>query len=314
MTRARRRVCIIEPRHNHEEVIFPQIDYLHEEFDVSVVAPQALLDVDLLRRTTGLYQPYAIPSDNRDSKWKKLAMSVRKYRLVRAATGHIRPDVVIFNTTYRLMDLLLVARFFGAVAKVQIIHEFRPFLSPPHRSLYRKFSQNLVLSEDVCEFVRSRHPEFSGLDYFRPTSFAGFCAPLDELPAVFPDADRVIHVGVFGTVETARRNYRGLLERLARMKASGNEPPVRIHIVGKSPRWVVEYVRDRGLGEFVELSGEFVTFERLFQVLKAVDLVLFLIDRNVKYCDESQPVQDHGHVHAGESLQKGRGVLHGLPR
>ena len=170
----RKRVCLIEPRHNHEEVAFPIVSLLRDHYEVHVIAPQSLLDVDLLRYTRHLFRGEPIEWDSAVPRWRRLGMMRRNYALIREIVDAIAPEFVIFNSTYSLPDLLQIVTTFRGVRKVQVIHEFRQFLWPGMRRLFAQFDLNLVISEDVQRYVVGHHPEFSALQYVLPIHFDGF--------------------------------------------------------------------------------------------------------------------------------------------
>ena len=78
-----KRIALVEPNHSHEEVLFPLIELLRGVCEVHVVAPQSLLDVDLLRDTRHMYQavPY-VPALPKSRIGRRLGVG-RRY-----AQGH----------------------------------------------------------------------------------------------------------------------------------------------------------------------------------------------------------------------------------
>jgi hypothetical protein len=280
----RPRICLIEPRHSHEEVLSPLVDLLQDDYEVYVLAPQSLLEVDILGRTKNLYKGVPIGGREDGSRLRRLLGMPGKYRHIRRLVNSIAPEVVLFNSTYALPDLLLIASLFRGVRKAQIIHNFQRFLRPGMRRLYEQFDLNLVISEEVHDYVVRNHPRYRSLDYFLPIYFDGFQAacPADAGPPF--DADGLLHLGVFGSIDKHRRNGEGLLGSLAAWRRDGRAPDFRLHLVGKLPVEYRDFVKSRDLGHVVRYYERFVPFEEMFHVLRNVDVVMFLIDSTVRDC------------------------------
>jgi glycosyltransferase involved in cell wall biosynthesis len=277
-------ICLVEPCHSHEEVLLPLIDLLHEDYEVHVIAPQSLLDVDLLRRTRHLYTAIPLDWNQRAPRWRRLLCMPGKYRQIRRLVEGIRPELVIFNSTYELPDLLLIAAFFRGVPKAQLIHNFQYFLKPGMRLIYDAFDLNLVISEEVHGYVTGHHPEYRSLEYVLPISFSAFeSARATDLPAQ-PAADPALHLAVFGSAGGHRRNYAGLLNSLAAWSPGDRPPGFVLHLVGELPEDYRSFIRDHHLDPVVQYYDAYVTFEELFRVLHKVDIVLFLIDATVRDC------------------------------
>lgn len=274
------RVALIEPAHSHEEVLFPQIALLRKHFEVHVVAPRSLLDVDLLRDAASLYRawPFDMTTDSR--RIARALDGPRKYRAIREAVRAIAPDVLIFNSTYSLPEVALIQRWFRDYPKIQIIHNFQKFLRWPARRLYRAFDANLVISEQVHAYVTTNHPEFSDLEYFLPIFFDGFFSGHGERSPV-SDATRPIRLGVFGSMEQDRRNYQGLLEALRNLGRAPEQAGFRVRLVGKTPPDLQARIRQYNLETLVDYQTDFVPFRTMFTLLEETDVMLFLIDRGV---------------------------------
>ena len=278
------RICLVEPCHSHEEVLLPLIDLLHEDYEVHVIAPQSLLDVDLLRRTRHLYTAVPLDWNQRTPRWRRILSMPGKYRQIRRLVAAIGPEVVVFNSTYKLPDLLLIAAFFRDIPKAQIIHEFQAFLKPGMRLFYNAFDMNLLISEEVYSYVTGHHPAYRALDYFLPISFGAFAAAsAPDVPAQ-SDIAPVLQLAVFGSAGGHRRNYAGLLNSLASWLRDGRPPGFILHLVGELPEEYRCFIRDHQLEPVVRYYDSFVPFEELFRVLRKVDIVLFLIDATVRDC------------------------------
>ncbi|MCX6917272.1 MAG: hypothetical protein NT167_30250 [Verrucomicrobia bacterium] len=275
------RVAIVEPSHSHEEVILPQIELLRARFDLSVVAPQSLLDVDLLHETSHLYHARAFAASSAKNRTMRLLDKPRHYLAIRKVIREIDPSVIIFNSTYTSIDIALIRWLFRDYKKIQIIHNFQKFLAPFSRGLYRAFDGNLVISEQVHAYVTGHHPGFADLKYFLPIFFDSFLSGgvgrVDAPTSVCPQ----LKLGVFGSIENDRRNYSGLLDAVRRLRASREDAAFRVYLVGKAPQEIQAYIREHNLQSVVQYYTEFVPFRTMFALLAEMDIVLFLIDREV---------------------------------
>lgn len=275
------RVALIEPAHSHEEVLFPQIELLRKHFEVHVIAPRSLLDVDLLRDAKSRYRAWPIdmpPSRHRLARALNLP---RTYRAIREAIRAIAPDVLIFNSTYSLPEVALIRMWFKNYPKLQIVHNFQRLLEWPARALNHTFDVNLVISEQVHAYVTTHHPEFTNVEYFLPIFFGDFSSSDRPSPAV-SDKAHLIRLGVFGSVEQDRRNYDGLLDALRNLGRPLDQAGFRVRIVGKTPPGVEARIREYHLDSIVDYQTDFVPFRTMFTQLEETDIVLFLIDHTVR--------------------------------
>ena len=276
-----KRIALVEPNHSHEEVLFPLIELLRGVCEVHVVAPQSLLDVDLLRDTRHMYQavPY-VPALPKSRIGRRLGVG-RRYAAIRKAIDRIRPDLVLFNSVPSRVDELCVAWFFRSHSKIRVIHNFQNCLSPLGRLLYSAFDGNLVISEQVHRYVAAHHPHFGKLGYVLPIFFGGFRDAAAVRPSVRKPADGGLKLGVFGSIEQERRNYRGLLDALSHWSGRADGANFHVHLVGKAPAWLQAEIRRNDLQKIVTLYERFVPFREMFDLFDGMDLVLFLIDDSV---------------------------------
>lgn len=276
------RICLVEPCHSHEEVLYPWIELLRGQYDISVVAPQSLLNVDLLRETATFYNaaPYinALPKSR---VWRLLGI-FHRYVAILKTVDRIDPAVVIFNSVPTLLDAVLVACLFGKHRKIQVIHNFQNYLSPAARVLYRAFDGNLLISEQVYRYVKEHHPEFENLDYVLPIFFDGFLKSVGVYPTAVRQDAQGLKLGVFGAIEDERRNYRGLLRAIREIVATTSRTNFRVYLAGKASPKIQTYIKEHKLENVVMYYTEFVPFLAMFQLLAEMDMVLFLIDGEVK--------------------------------
>jgi len=276
------RICLIEPCHSHTEVVVPTLDLLYEAYEIYLIAPRSLFELDLLRSTQSLYRAVPIDWQQRHPRWRRFLRMPAKYFTMRQLVNQIAPCCVFFTSTYREIDLLLIARYFKHVPKAQIIHNFQYFLRPGMHRLYEQFDLNLVISEEVHKYILEHHPQYASLDYFLPISFDCFFRlhPLRN-PSGVPTGP--IQLGVFGAVDQGRRNYEGLFQSLRCWRRKSGAAPFVVHIVGKLPKEYRRFIARYELDELVRYYDHYVSFEEMFRVLRMVDIVLFLIDSTSSY-------------------------------
>lgn len=276
-----KRIALVEPNHSHEEVLFPLIELLRGVCEVHVIAPQSLLDVDLLHDTRHLYRAAAyIPALPQSRIGRRLGVG-RRYAAIRKAVDRIGPDLVLFNSVPSRVDELCVAWFFRSHPKIRVIHNFQNCLAPLGRLLYSAFDGNLVISEQVYRYVSAHHPHFKRLGYVLPIFFGGFKAAAASRPAVRKPAGGCVKLGVFGSIEQDRRNYRGLLDALSQWRGRADGANFHVHLVGKAPAWLQAEIQRNDLQKIVTIYGRFVPFREMFDLFDDMDLVLFLIDDSV---------------------------------
>ena len=282
----RPRLCLIEPSLAHAEVLFPLIELLRGDYDVHVIAPDPLLDIDLLSSTRHLYTAWPLERDYIATPWRGLAGLVGKYRAISRMVHEIDPEFVLFNSTYRRFERGLIAALLWRFPKGQVIHEFDQFLKFGGHWLYDRFDVNLVISEQVFGYLRTHHPKFTNLDYVLPIYFKDFLDATGYRQSSLDGGGSLVKVGVFGSIQEWRRNYRGLLDGVWMTLADGSEPRFQVYLVGKAPPWLEEEVRQHRSGAVVQTYLEYVPFRQMFDVLAEVDLVLFLIDASVGNFDQ----------------------------
>jgi glycosyltransferase involved in cell wall biosynthesis len=274
------KICLVEPHSEHEEVLAPLIDLLYEDYDIYVIAPRELLKADLLSGMSHRFEGIPFEWSQKSSKLRRLLRMPGKYRDIRRIIDSIQPDAVLFNSSYKALDMLLIAWHLRGVRKAHIIHNFQYFLRWGMSWIYRQFDLGLVISEEVYSYVVGKHPQYRTLDYFLPIYFDSIRAlprPVD--PSAKPDD--LFHLGVFGVLHQDRRNYDGLFKSLAEWRQSGRETNFMVHLVGSAPPRYRDLIARHDLGGMVRCYDSFVPFEEMHRILRGIDLVLFLIDNSV---------------------------------
>ncbi len=263
----------------------PQVELLRSHFDVHVVAPESLLAEDLLRGTSHLYTSWPCRQAPRGSHARRALTTPPIYFAIADVIHQIKPDVILFNSTYTLPEVALVAQLFRKYRKVQIIHNFQKFLSRSARWLYRSFDANLVISEQVQRYIVKNHPQFADLDYFLPVFFDSFVSRDSGRVSLPEPRGGQLVLGVFGSIERHRRNYEGLLDALRDLPLGGDEPRFQLHVTGRPPSWLTEHILSHGLQDRINCYSSRPTFAEMFYLLEHTDLVMFLIDNNIEYAD-----------------------------
>ncbi|NTU73519.1 glycosyltransferase family 4 protein [Candidatus Roizmanbacteria bacterium] len=276
-----KRIVIVEPNHSHEEVLSPLIQLLRCDYNIHVVAPQTLFDIDILSATSEYYHAVPFIKVFPKSRIVRVMGIIHKYFIIRKLVDQIDPVVVLFNSVPTLLDAFLVSFLFRKRLKIQVIHNFQNYFSTVGKLLYRTFDGSLVISEQVYHYVKAHHPDFKGIDYVLPIYFDDFLKAIgSQLPSVSMDVE-CLKLGVFGSIQDARRNYSGLLDSLKRMHDASGMLRFRIYLVGKAPQWLQDEIKSNGLEHVVEIYQTFVPFRKMFEILAEMDIVLFLIDNHV---------------------------------
>jgi glycosyltransferase involved in cell wall biosynthesis len=282
MTIAKPRVCVIELTTSHDNDAFAQVDLLHEHFEVHVIAPPKLLAMDLFRATVSLYRSLPLTEMSSTNRWVRLALLPHALWRACRYCDRIGAEAIVFNTTYTWADLLLIVALFPRRKTFQIVHNYQRFLGPVSFLFFQWFSNNLVLSEEVYEHIRATHPKTNGkLSFFLPIFFKSF---MDTCPSRRPkwkNGSAEFNLGVVGNIDQSRRNYKGLIEAVERLKAIRPALNFRIHMVGSAPVEFHALVREKGLEDVVSVYG-FCSFVDMFALSESMDLVFFLIDSDVE--------------------------------
>jgi hypothetical protein len=274
-------ICIVEPSLNHEEVILPQIELLRDSFAVSVLASPKLLATDLLSSTADLYRPIPLLTGSEGGRLGRFVSLPLKYSEIKKVVTRNVPDVVIFNTVSTVFDLALIAILFRNQKKVQIAHNFQRFVRSPWKQFYKAFDLNLVLSEEVHNYITTAHPECGSVDYFLPIFFDNFRTRQPSQDNRVTQNSNRLKIGVFGSIDDQRRNYSGLLTSLADIRRSGKAIRFDLYLVGKIPTKYLKFIREQGLTDIVRYYEEYVSYADMFTLLESMDLVMFLVDSQV---------------------------------
>jgi hypothetical protein len=262
------------------------VELLQGKFEIFVVAPESLLEVDLLSEGSGSFEAVPFPVVPQNRRIARVLGRLKRYFEIRRLVERIKPDIIVFNSTYSLVEVALIHLLFKDYRRIQIIHNFQRFLSPLGRLLYSGFDGSLVISEQVHEYVTCHHPYFSDLGYFLPIFFGQQFRPICHESCRPAPSGRRLQLVVVGSVEEDRRNYWGLLEAVRSECAASDDIGFHITFVGKTSAMIESYIRDNGLDPHISFAREFVPFSQLFGFLTEADLVLYLVDRevgNVRY-------------------------------
>lgn len=276
----KRRVCIIELGTSHYNDVFSQLELLREHFEVHVIAPPRLFNMDLFSATTQLYHALPLHELRARSRWIRLARLPLTLWRIRKYCARINADAIIFNTTFTLIDLWLIAALLPRGKTFQVIHNYQRFLNPVAFRFFKWFTNNMVLSEDVFEYIRKTHDTAGKLAFFLPIFFKSFMATCPERQPKWKGGRATFNLGVFGGIEQSRRDYQGLIDAVARLQATGASINFRIHLIGSAPPEFEETIRQQGLKEIVSVYG-YCSFADMFALAENMDLVFFLIDSNV---------------------------------
>ncbi len=273
-------ICVVELSTSHDNDAYAQMELLREHFDVHVIAPPQLLKMDLFLATSQLYS--AKPLDeldvsNRLIRFIRLPFAmwhIRKYCL------RVKAEAIVFNTTFTWGDLLLIIMLFPRRKTFQIVHNYQRFLNPVSFRFFKWFKNNLVLSEEVFDYINKTHDTAGKLSYFLPIFFKSFMVTCPERQPQWKGERALFNLGVFGNIDQRRRNYKGLIDAVVRIKSNGERINFRIHLIGSASLEFMEEIRQKGLEDVIGVYG-FCSFKDMFALAENMDLVFFLIDSEV---------------------------------
>jgi hypothetical protein len=274
------RICIVEVSTSHDNDAFSQMELLREHFEVHVIAPLQLLNMDLFRATSQLYHAKPLPELGEGNRWMRLACLPLTLWRIRSYCARINADAIIFNTTFTLADLCLITMLFPRGKTFQIIHNYQRFLNPIAFRFFKWFKNNMVLSEEVFDYISRTHKTTGKLAFFLPIFFRSFMDTCPDRQPKWKRGRALFNLGVFGTVDQKRRNYQGLVDAVERIKASGEVINFQIHLVGSAPAEFVKMIQKKGLADIISVYG-FCSFADMFALAENMDMVFFLIDSEV---------------------------------
>ena len=289
-TLARPRILIIEPNGHHQVVLGPQVELLKEDFAITVAAPREVLDSDLMQSYRGMFDAVLLASYRRPriaafEFVARIFVHVRRYARLVAAVQRGSYRCLVFNTVSGPSHVRIIRRLFTGLPKVHVMHNGQLYLPPKRRKLLRVFNRNVVISEDVQRNLAKLldiNVE-TELDYFLPIFFDTVLRSMShaDLDASYPVGQNTVNIGVVGSVVPQRRNYDGLFRSLTGARDVLAGAPFRIHLLGRIPSFYSRLIRVLDIGEHLVTYGERLPFTALFSLVGRMDLLAFLIDRNV---------------------------------
>jgi glycosyltransferase involved in cell wall biosynthesis len=276
------RVCVVELSTSHDNDAFSQMELLREYFEIHVIAPPQLLNMDLFRATAQLYQARPLHEMSSPNRWVRLARQPLALWRIRCYCARIKAEAIVFNTTFTWVDLLLIVALFPRRRTFQVVHNYQRFLSPLAYRFFAWFANNMVLSEEVFDHIAKTHPRTDGkLSFFLPIFFKNFMDTCPERQPRWKGGKAEFNLGVVGNVDQSRRNYQGLIDAVERLKANGAAINFRIHMIGSASTDFIAMIKQKGLEDCVSVYG-FCSFLDMFALSENVDLVFFLIDSDVE--------------------------------
>lgn len=286
----RPQILIIELNVLHEEVLAPQIELLKEDFAITVAAPREVLDCDLIKAYRGVFDSVVLASHRRPriaaiELVARVVIHIHRYARLAAAVRRGAYRCLVFNTVSGPAHVRIIRRLFTGLPKVHVIHNGQLYLAPKRRKLLRTFQRNVVISEDV----KRKFSEMLGgaggneLGYFLPIFFDTALSSMSraDLAASYPVGQDMVNIGVVGSIVPQRRNYDGLFRSLAEARDALAGAPFRIHLLSRIPSSYARLIRDVDIGEHLVTYEQRLPFTALFSLVERMDLLAFLVDRNV---------------------------------
>ncbi len=280
----RPRIAVVELGLSHEEVLVPLVELLQKAYEVHVLAPSTLLEVDLVAKSGLNYTAHSMGrAHSKGRLWRVLGRVIRIWKL-RAALREIRPRMLLFNTIHSVPELLVTAALHRGTPKVLVLHEARWLSGRFTRYVCRGFAKHIVLSENVYDHLAARGDGRGTLGCVLPIFFGALRrADMMAEPVESYGSDggvQEVRLGVFGGMEARRKNVKSLIEALRSLKPE-HRRRFRVVLMGAIPQGVAAMVEAAAIEDVVEWSRGYVSFEKLFETIRSVDVVCFLIDRSV---------------------------------
>ena len=304
MNKGAKRILFVQIEHFHGEVLGPQLELLEDEYDLYLFASPGLIKDDLI----SVYNVKSYSTSTFDLPglpvFIRKAISVIFYIInllkLKLLSKKIRADLIVFNTIPDILKVRLIGWIFTGIKKILIVHNADKYLQK--NILFKYFEKILFLSEEVYNYCSSLTNIVyrNKLSYFIPIYFTKYLNSIDLDPIATSD-ERVV-IGIIGKTDTTKRDYSGLLETLVKYKDS--DLKFSILISGEVLKSFVIEIEKYELESFIMYRQGYQPFSSLFTDIMKSDLLLFLINRKVKFFDKYNKVKISGTTNMAKAFCK----------
>jgi hypothetical protein len=92
----------------------------------------------------------------------------------------------------------------------------------------------------------------------------------------------MVNIGVVGSISGKRRDYDGLFRSLAGARQVLAGASFRIHLLSRIPPPYARLIEELDIGEHLVTYDHRLPFSALFSLVERMDLLAFLVDRNIE--------------------------------
>jgi hypothetical protein len=281
----KKKVLLIETNKQHIEVLYSQIEFLLDSgYNVSVAVNKEAYEIDLLKSF-----------DHEVNFILKTCNDYAFFRKIRSFVIEEKISVIILNTLEYSNILLPVFIFLRKMPLISIVHNLNYLIN---KKVYRgkdcffnfilkRMHKNVdwffVLNKPL--FVRSQEAGLKKVKYFYPVFFQNFCDKYDiSRKAAYSDS--LIKIGIQGSMDPERRNYRGLLNAVSELD-SNMRKRLRIYLIGNSDnkfgREYIEALKSRDLTNCFIWYQKYLNYNDYFNLLNRMHYMVPLIDKSVRH-------------------------------
>ncbi|MFC1503836.1 hypothetical protein ACFL6D_00310 [Spirochaetota bacterium] len=289
-------IALVQYTNQHEEVLAPQIEMLKGFCRVEVFAPESIFETDLLRALSSEY------NKNKVYAPKHLLIKIIRrlvpfffawtcYKKIRNKAADLAVSCVIFNTISSIYELCLIVFLFRKIPTIHIIHNMQHYAHMPRKHFLSYFKKNLFISKDVFDHtIRHciREEEVHRYDHFLPILFDSFLSRKGTVGTIggytgkYSINTELINIGIVGSVDMKRRNYRCAVESVKKANSSAGRCLYRIYIISRISSRVRNYIYKSGMYDSFVYFNDHIPYAEMFHLIKRIDLLAFMADRSVK--------------------------------
>ena len=280
-----KKIILFQPASFHVEVLRPQLDFLFEEFDVTILTTRKVSQSDTFRTFHKLNNiKFSTIPEIKDFPLGKYLNRIARFIALLSLVIR-KSDYIVFNTLSK-RDL-----FFSSFLKYRtnllgIVHNAEKFSSDKYKKLRQNFKKLIVLSDEVFEYCQHNsilNDSHSNLSWFIPLSRD--LQNSNNSPD-FENSPKIL-IGIIGSVSQERRDYASLWKSLEDVVSSVGNPeemPFRIVLAGKMNKETEKNMSVK-IKPLLEYSTEFLSFEEINRKILSCHILSYLIHPGMKYAN-----------------------------
>ena len=289
--RRSRPVVVVQLEPLHTEVVLPQLVILREAGRRAfLVAHPFVAEQVRAMRLLPRSRVFPIPAPQRGAT-RRLFRALRVPSVLVFVSGVVLAGAValgvgarriVFTTIADRVRARVVRAFLRSERVVHIVHNVQRY-DRSHRMLTARFGANVVISRDVLATQQARPStqRMRRLACFVPAQFPRLDLPPRSTALAAPAGG--IRVGVPGSVNQQRRNYRGLIDSVSAHAPLFRAAGVRFYLIGRTPRSFIRALRDHEIDDLIVAREGFWEFDEMFAAVRDMDAIAFLIDTSIEH-------------------------------